>query len=268
MAGLTGRHRFGVLALMAALAAYWAILAAALLSSLRLPFLSHQEFTFVLAAAGLPLTAICGLVLWRAAKSGVVDLAFKDDLTGLPNRRAFIAEAERVLHGRKTGAVGMVLYDVDGLKVLNDECGHQAGDELLLRVAKQIERLARPGCQAYRVGGDEFALFVDRSRGGHVADVVRAIGPASVRFDACGHQHELQMSSGFASSAEGESFDSLFQRADQRLCQSKQRLYDSGVVPNRRTLARHRALAVAEQDTEPSIPPPQTRLALVLPNGG
>lgn len=91
--------------------------------------------------------------------------ASHDPLTGLVNRRGL----DRVLReaGESGEALGLLLLDLDGFKLINDRHGHQAGDELLQQVAMRLKGVVRPGDSVARLGGDEFALVV---RG--VADAV------------------------------------------------------------------------------------------------
>ena len=84
-----------------------------------------------------------------------------DELTGLPNRRAFAeaaaSEAERIR--RYGGALTMACLDLDGFKTVNDRDGHDAGDRLLTRVAEEIRGGLRSTDVVARVGGDEFYLL-------------------------------------------------------------------------------------------------------------
>ncbi|WP_029030048.1 putative bifunctional diguanylate cyclase/phosphodiesterase [Salinarimonas rosea] len=84
-------------------------------------------------------------------------LALADQLTGLPNRTAF-EEDLGALAGRGPCATGLLLVDVDGLKIVNDTLGHAAGDALVASVASVLAELDG-GIRAYRIGGDEFALL-------------------------------------------------------------------------------------------------------------
>ncbi len=79
-------------------------------------------------------------------------LAYHDELTGLPGRRA-LAEALRTLGG--SYAIGMV--DIDHFKKFNDRYGHDAGDQVLRKVAGQLSRIA--GGTTYRYGGEEFTVL-------------------------------------------------------------------------------------------------------------
>ncbi|MEA3031002.1 MAG: hypothetical protein QOG13_2327 [Sphingomonadales bacterium] len=101
-----------------------------------------------------------------AEKARVRQVADTDPLTGLANRRAFLAELEHRL-----GAPGLVapfalaLLDLDGFKPINDTFGHAAGDSLLVEVAARLRREAGAGAVVARIGGDEFALVLPCGNG-------------------------------------------------------------------------------------------------------
>ena len=89
------------------------------------------------------------------------DLALVDELTGLYNRRGFMAIAERQLKvGRRSGK-GMLLFfmDVDDLKQINDSHGHSEGDQALRRTAQALEITFRDSDVIARIAGDEFAVL-------------------------------------------------------------------------------------------------------------
>jgi diguanylate cyclase (GGDEF)-like protein len=90
------------------------------------------------------------------------DLALRDALTGLLNRRGMdgiVAEALQQARASARG-FGMILFDLDRFKVLNDSYGHQAGDEVLRAVASLLRRQLRPQDAAARWGGEEFLLLL------------------------------------------------------------------------------------------------------------
>jgi len=88
-------------------------------------------------------------------------LALTDELTGLYNRRGFLALAERQLKlGRRSGrGILLVFIDVDGLKQLNDTFGHAEGDRTLMRAGGVLEKTFRESDVVARFGGDEFAVL-------------------------------------------------------------------------------------------------------------
>lgn len=93
-----------------------------------------------------------------ALREATHHLATTDDLTGLRNRRGYFELARRRwAEGTGTAAVGFV--DLDGLKVVNDSDGHEAGDRLLRRVATALQASVRDTDVVARIGGDEFAVF-------------------------------------------------------------------------------------------------------------
>jgi diguanylate cyclase (GGDEF)-like protein len=94
-------------------------------------------------------------------QSELGNLALTDELTGLCNRRGFMAIAERQLKiGRRTGRGILLFYlDIDGMKHINDSFGHGEGDLTLKRVAKALKMTFRDSDVIARLGGDEFAVL-------------------------------------------------------------------------------------------------------------
>jgi len=215
-------------------AAFWLVLVVASLASFSHPDQAHQLTLLGLVMVSLPVSLFLSAVQRRRTAREVAILAFRDDLTGLKNRRVFTSTAQSILDGKPAGSLVMVLYDVDGLKTVNDECGHQAGDELLREVARYLEINGPAGTSVYRIGGDEFALLLNRSEGAAVAPIVRKMRGFDMQFSVCGHEHSVKMSCGLAFSEENDTFDRLFHRADVILRDGKDRLYASGVWAERR----------------------------------
>lgn len=91
--------------------------------------------------------------------------ALLDGLTGLGNHRAFQDELARQLQDahRHRIPVALLLFDIDGLKAVNDGTGHDAGDRLLAAVGQIAAAIMRRGDRAFRVGGDEFAIILPNS---------------------------------------------------------------------------------------------------------
>jgi len=98
----------------------------------------------------------------RKARRELANLAQTDPLTGLANRRCFMQRLSRKLQHPCTGdGCGWLLYlDLDGFKPVNDENGHDIGDEVLKVVAGRLRGLVRDEDLAARIGGDEFVLLL------------------------------------------------------------------------------------------------------------
>jgi diguanylate cyclase (GGDEF)-like protein/PAS domain S-box-containing protein len=102
-----------------------------------------------------------------AAERELAHNAFHDQLTGLPNRRLFLDRLDQALRrGERSGAThAVLLIDVDRFAVINDNLGHQSGDELLQEIARRIALVARPSDTLARFGGDEFTVLVEEVSG-------------------------------------------------------------------------------------------------------
>lgn len=119
-----------------------------------------------LLGATLLLAVACGCLLARREKR-LRDLAQLDSLTGLANRRHFELALTRALAGvLRTGEpLALVVVDVDGLKRLNDQQGHHAGDAAIVLVADALRQTCRGSDLCARWGGDEFVLLAPHTNG-------------------------------------------------------------------------------------------------------
>ncbi|WP_405588013.1 diguanylate cyclase domain-containing protein [Streptomyces sp. NBC_01092] len=120
-------------------------------------------------------------------------LAFTDALTGLANRRAVDVRLEEAIerHRGQGVVVSLVVADLNGLKRVNDTCGHAVGDRLLERFGSVLSLCGAmlPGALAARLGGDEFCLLVV---GSPADDVVKAAD------ELCRRAGELELGEGVA----------------------------------------------------------------------
>ena len=126
------------------------------------------------------LTAVSMGSLRRAVDA--LSEARRDPLTGAGNRRAFYERLELML-GRPRRPAALAMFDLDGLKEINDASGHEAGDEVLRQVARRALATVRAADDVFRVGGDEFGIVVDGDAdvAERVAHRVRAAMPAQRR---------------------------------------------------------------------------------------
>jgi len=103
-------------------------------------------------------------------------MALYDRVTALPNRRFFEYELKKAITriGREGKTAALLMIDVDDFKKVNDSCGHQTGDEVLMMIANRLRKIIRGDDLLARVGGDEFAaiLFMvgDPENANHLCD--------------------------------------------------------------------------------------------------
>ncbi|MGF1711340.1 GGDEF domain-containing protein [Vibrio kagoshimensis] len=101
-------------------------------------------------------------------------IAMSDSLTSLGNRLALFEAIGKLKQDQKNFTV--YLLDMDGFKAINDQFGHQEGDRVLVAFAKYLNGITVPNCEAYRIGGDEFAIvqtFSNPTLEGSVVNYVR-----------------------------------------------------------------------------------------------
>ena len=185
----------------------------------------------------------------RKAAEQLRYLSLHDQLTGLHNRHFFEQELER-LDRIKATRVGMLFCDVDGLKLLNDTFGHNAGDQLLVAVAKVLKSVCTPDQLLARVGGDEFAVLLFNTNLAELQELAAAIREGSKNVSNAGWKHmPLSVSIGFASSL-GEHIPSreLFKVADDNMYREK--LHRSGSVRSAAVQALMKALETRDFVTE------------------
>ena len=151
-------------------------------------------------------------------------LSVTDELTGLLNRRGFLAQLDRALaSARRGGPHGILMIcDLDGFKSINDSHGHLVGDEVLCQIGALLARHVRRSDTVARLGGDEFAILLV---GAHLVAARRKAHAlaqlvAQANFAGAG---KLGISFGLAPYAGEESTDALINRADMAMYSQKRR---------------------------------------------
>ena len=148
-------------------------------------------------------------------------MATHDALTGLANRRAFLASLDRAIALVRRGTPSAVFFiDVDCFKRCNDERGHAFGDEVLISVARLLEKEVREVDLVARIGGDEFAALLAGSTVAE-ASVVEKRMKASI--EALGDRIgvPIGLSVGVVSVGADASVDEIISTADQRMYEDK-----------------------------------------------
>lgn len=156
----------------------------------------HAEwFNSALTDAQGRVTSIMALVQDVSARVEIARqqqyMASHDALTGLYNRSAFHERLERslVLAGRVGTSVALLFIDLDGFKRINDEFGHQAGDEVLRIVARRLGHAVRDADTVARLGGDEFLVLLDADLTRELPQAIgqRILGALSQPIEVGGH---------------------------------------------------------------------------------
>ncbi|MBX0357512.1 sensor domain-containing diguanylate cyclase [Halobacillus sp. Nhm2S1] len=152
--------------------------------------------------------------------------AFYDYLTDLPNRRLFEDRVEQAIaKAERSGESFALLYlDGDGFKCINDEYGHEIGDEFLCSVGKRMKECIRSGDAVGRIGGDEFAILLENiSDRDQIYDVsMRALEKLREPYIVKGEEIRSSFSIGVACYPEdGRTLDDLFRSADKALYKGK-----------------------------------------------
>jgi len=161
----------------------------------------------------------------RAAEAQAHELARRDPLTGLRNRRGFIEAIGPALdQARSNGApVALLIVDIDRFKAINDFHGHEAGDLVLCTIARRLERWEGPLGTVARLGGEEFALMITGLEGfalTQFADGVRCAIAACDHRNAIGDQ-SVTASIGVAEANATSDFQQLYRLADAALYDAK-----------------------------------------------
>jgi diguanylate cyclase (GGDEF)-like protein/putative nucleotidyltransferase with HDIG domain len=180
--------------------------------------------------AGLALLASFAAIILRfrrrldaargAELARLSEIAISDPLTGLRNHRAFHEDLARELQrvSRTEAPLALVLIDLDDLKAVNDENGHQAGDERLQALAEAIRATQRAGDCAYRVGGDEFAITLPGTRAYGAMEFAQRLRAATQSGE---HGVSFTVTAGISEALELRAKDALVREADLALIGAK-----------------------------------------------
>jgi diguanylate cyclase (GGDEF)-like protein len=124
---------------------------------------------------------------------------------------------------RTTPPFSLILADLDDFKAINDAFGHEAGDEVLLRVARILRDNVRAQDDVARWGGDELLLFLPETPATGAMEVARKImeSMAGCSIEAAGQRHAVRLSMGVSTIGPGMSVNECLRRADEALYRAK-----------------------------------------------
>ncbi|QLF94821.1 ABC transporter substrate-binding protein [Pseudomonas sp. ABC1] len=159
-----------------------------------------------------------------SARKLIEQISRKDDLTGLLNRRTFLAEAERAVAETCAPYIAMAMLDADFFKRINDTWGHLVGDRVLRAIAQEILVLQEGGSLVGRFGGEEFVAIFQVEALDEPLSALSALMERvrNLRFADGDGQVSLTISVGLAiCRAEAAVLEALLSRADNALYQAK-----------------------------------------------
>ncbi len=154
------------------------------------------------------------------------EIAISDDLTGIYNRRGFLAAAQQQLKiALRTGTPLLLFFiDLDDMKKINDSLGHQAGDQALVDTAKILKSTFREADILSRIGGDEFAILAIIEPKENVATMLKRLEEGVSRYNhATAGPFTISLSTGTAwfSPNKPASLDDLMAEADNFMYEQK-----------------------------------------------
>jgi diguanylate cyclase (GGDEF)-like protein/PAS domain S-box-containing protein len=151
--------------------------------------------------------------LWTAAIS--------DALTGAFNRRYMMNHLRGAVDRGDHPVSSMLLFDVDHFKAINDQNGHDAGDQVLKRIAAVARQISRDSDMLFRLGGDEFVLYLPGVATAGASVIAQRLLQAVVTSNPQGGR-QVTVSIGVAERRPGDSVETWVRNADAALYQAKQ----------------------------------------------
>ncbi len=164
----------------------------------------------------------------RSRQEQLQYLSYRDMLTNLYNRNCYIRFMEGY-RGQKFENIGVVYIDLNGLKKVNDEQGHEAGDSFIRRAAQQIVAVFPE--HTYRIGGDEFVVIYPG-----ILEQQFEFLMSQLRLNA--RQHHVSISCGAVWKKECDSLDALLKEADEKMYEEKKHFYEKTEHDRRREIRR------------------------------
>jgi diguanylate cyclase (GGDEF)-like protein len=198
-----------------------------------IPATQHPHFLYIFSLIGASVAIAAFLLIVESARrrafqrlktanERISDLAIRDALTGVYNRRRIVEEISRAEEA--SASFSICLFDLDHFKSINDTHGHSAGDEVLRTVAAAIQKEVRKEDCFGRYGGEEFLLLLlntDLEGGGQFSQrICQAI--ESLQIGAVNKTVRVTVSVGIAQYRQGETYGQTINRADQALYVAKE----------------------------------------------
>ncbi len=162
----------------------------------------------------------------RAAKKYAEELAQKDELTGLNNRRAFFEQGHLIFEQSKRFGrpISVIMMDIDHFKMINDNYGHSIGDMVLQAVAELLQRLVREIDIVARMGGEEFAFALPETGLEDAANLAERLRSEVEKLVVINDGHQIKITASFGvvtCKNSDESIEALLTNSDDALYVAK-----------------------------------------------
>ncbi|WP_117235402.1 GGDEF domain-containing protein [Vibrio maerlii] len=209
-------------------------------SDISLSYLPKKDATPILSRDGLPLAHLnfpCADIISDEQKIAadlyvkqlaswleLESLARTDKLTGCLNRKAYDEDMQylRSLYRSEGQRVVLVVIDVNGLKQVNDQLGHHAGDCLIMACRDVLLSVLSESANLYRVGGDEFVILAQDN----IDPAIKELKSHNKSISIDGASIPVRFAMGYADTA-STAFEQLFNVADERMYRNKHACYES-----------------------------------------
>lgn len=147
------------------------------------------------------------------------------DVTGIKNKLAYQTQLNRLNEERDTFAVGVIMFDLNNLKIVNDTHGHEMGDCYIEAFSSLLSYLQNDRISAYRIGGDEFAMILEQTNAVEIHHILDKLEVMVKEYNA---KHSIQISyaRGYEVSTSEHYYlmEELTKRADSRMYKNKKNM--------------------------------------------
>jgi diguanylate cyclase (GGDEF)-like protein len=182
---------------------------------------------------GLVLLSLVDITARKKAEAYLEYLGKHDVLTQLRNRAFYVEELNRITR-KGPWPLSVITIDLNGLKVVNDEQGHAAGDALLRRVGEVLAKTVDASACAARIGGDEFTILMPGTDERGAQALLERIASVVELNNQFYSGQPLSLAIGVASCTSGDHVEATLYKADQAMYQEKARYYEEHQGDRRR----------------------------------
>jgi len=191
---------------------------------------SDMSIVLIPVTLGNTITSVTGIAQNITKRKKMEQELFRqahyDSLTGLPNRAFFYGQLDQAIKrsARAGSRLALLYFDIDCFKLINDQYGHDVGDEVIRTFAERVRSVLREVDFVCRHGGDEFIFILEDGGCSHAPEIVanKLLEAMHPKFVVSGHSLSVSTSIGIAKHRTGMDVDQLVRAADQAMYRAKQ----------------------------------------------